>query len=85
MLKCDELKDPKSCFNKAAPEEPVFVLRAKDAVAAQTVRHWATMAVGVHEPKKIESALQLADAMDTWRQRNVATEISDPVPAARAR
>lgn len=67
MKKRDELRDPKSCLNKAQAEEPVFVLRGKDPVGAAAVRHWATMADGVHEPEKIKEALKLADQMDDWR------------------
>lgn len=70
MLKKLELSTPTSCLNKAAPDEPVFVLRAKDALAAMTVRHWITMADGVHEPAKLEEARKLAEVMESWRSRN---------------
>lgn len=69
MLKKDELANPRSCLSRAAPEEPIFVLRGKDALAAQTVRLWAAMALGRHEPDKIVDALQLADMMDAWRKQ----------------
>lgn len=72
MIKKQVLKDPKSCLNKAASDEPLFVLRAKDPLAAQTVRHWAVMATGEHEEAKIIEALKVADEMDAWR---------DPPPA----
>lgn len=78
MIKRDELRHPTSCLNKAAPDEPVFVLRAKDPLAAQTVRHWATMAQGEHEDHKREEAVKLADEMDQWRAKNV------PAPARAA-
>jgi hypothetical protein len=74
VIKRDELKSPTSCLNKAGPEEPVFVLRAKDALAAQTVRHWATMAHDEHEPAKLQEALKLADEMDAWRRKNAPPE-----------
>lgn len=67
MLKRDELANPASCINKAASDEPVFVLRAKDPLAAQAVRLWAAMADGRHEPEKRQEALDLADRMDEWR------------------
>lgn len=70
MIKAHELTTPTSCFNKAAPHEPVFVLRAKDPMAAMAVRHWATMALGKHETEKIVEAQKLADEMDEWRKRN---------------
>lgn len=52
----------------------VFVLRAKDPVAAQTIRHWAAMAEGVHEPERIAEARAAADAMDLWRERQRAAD-----------
>lgn len=70
MLKKEELKQPTSCLNSAAPDELVFVLRAKDKLSPQTIRHWATMAEGVHEPEKIAEARAAADAMEAWRNRN---------------
>jgi len=78
MLKRYELSEPRSCLNKAAGDEPVFVLRAKDPLAAQTIRHWATMAEGYHEPKKIKEAFELADAMDSWR--NPPTQVAPETP-----
>lgn len=70
MLKRLELLAPDSCLNKAGPDEPVFVLRAKDKVAAMAVRHWATMAVGTHDAKKIAEALKWAEDADAWRAQN---------------
>lgn len=77
MIKSLELCDPGSCLNKAAPDEPVFVLRAKDPRAAQAVRLWAAMSAGRHEDSKINEALALADQMDEWRDKFVSRE---PVP-----
>lgn len=67
MLKRNELREPNSCLNKAASDEMVFVLRANDPIAAQTVRLWATMADGVHEAEKISTALEAAERMEKWR------------------
>jgi hypothetical protein len=67
MNKADNLRLPNSCLNRAAADEPVFVLRAKDLLAPQTLRHWATMADGNHEPEKIAQALREADEMEQWR------------------
>lgn len=74
MLKAKELATPTSCLNKAEHDEPIFVLRAKDPIAAQTVRLWATMASSSHhEESKIVEAMELAKAMDNWRIQNVPT------------
>lgn len=56
MLKKHELSNPASCLNKAGANELVFVLRENDPLFAAAVRHWATMADGVHEPAKIAEA-----------------------------
>lgn len=78
MDKQQELRQPDSCLNKAAHDEPVFVLRAKDPLAAQAVSLWAAMAHGVHEDKKVQEAVALAKRMDDWRNRNVAE--ATPLP-----
>lgn len=69
MLKRDEIEQPTSCINKAASDEPVFVLRAKDLCSADTVMFWAQLAenLGAHDPAKIAEARALADQMREWR------------------
>jgi hypothetical protein len=62
----------KGCLGKAADDEPVFILRAQDALAADAVDHWANHAqlLGVH-PDKVREARELADAMREWpNQKN---------------
>lgn len=68
MLKRNELAVPFSCLNKAASDEPLFVLRANDPLFAPTVRLWAAMADEVHSPDKISDAHNIADEGDKWRQ-----------------
>ena len=65
--KVDHLADPNSCMGRAAEDEPVFVLRAKDLCAAAVVRFWANMASEVHDPGKVADARAVADAMDKYR------------------
>lgn len=77
MNKADNLRNPSSCLNKAAPDEPLFILRAKDPHAAQAVRHWATMSEGTHEPEKIAQALDAANRMDAWRKHNQPPTVAD--------
>jgi hypothetical protein len=64
-------RDP--CADKAAPDEPIFTLRAHDQTAPDTVRAWARVA---HEsgspPAKVEEALRIAAAMETWQTHNGA-------------
>lgn len=80
MIKSLELCDPGSCLNKASPDEPVFVLRAKDPRAAQAVRLWVAMSVGRHEDHKISEAQHLADEMDEWRNALTAQQ-PEPAPS----
>lgn len=75
MLKKLELAKTFSCLSKAKPDEPIFVIRAKDELASQTLRLWAAMAEGIHEPEKISEALQCAEDMDKWRKDNIVTNV----------
>ena len=69
MRKRDEINDPNSCLNRAADDEPVFVLRAKDRLAPAAIYEWARVAARdqVHEPERIQEARMLAEAMINWR------------------
>lgn len=84
MLKRQEIEDPNSCLNKAADQEPIFVLRANDELAADMVRTWANKyadsklrtqpkgAMTEAQTQKYRSAMALADSMDRYsRQRRI--------------
>lgn len=60
------------CYDKAADDEPIFVLRAKDALAPIAVEHWAELAakLGVPVPKVLE-AFRCAEAMRAWPNRKL--------------
>lgn len=50
------------------PDEPAFVLRAGDLMAADFVRLWAARAEEFGVPTaRIQAALKTADAMERWR------------------
>ncbi|MGD9954249.1 MAG: hypothetical protein AB7S87_16890 [Burkholderiales bacterium] len=53
-------------------DEPLFVLRGRDSLAAATVQHWAAKAhvAGVN-PKKVMGALQLSAAMEKFQGRRL--------------
>jgi hypothetical protein len=80
-LKRDELINPEGCLNRAANDEPIFVLRANDELAASVVRVWAqyyyARKVALHgdlttkQRKKYDEALQLAQQMDDWRRSEI--------------
>ena len=58
------------CLGRSAPDEPVFVLVARDVLAADKVRAWALALAARHGPAaKVASAYALADAMDRWREQ----------------
>lgn len=69
---------PNDCYAKALPDEPMFVLLARDPDAARVVRFWAGLrARRIDEgtsPKSDEDvvteALNCANAMRTWRVEN---------------
>jgi len=60
-------------LGKAADDEPVFILRAKDRLAPGTVEAWAGRLQELAEdsPKAAE-ALQLAAEMRRWQSKNGA-------------
>ncbi len=69
MKRIEEISDPSSCINKADNDEPVFVLRANDPLAASVVDVWVNMAegTGIHEDWKLKEARELAQEMRRWR------------------
>lgn len=71
MIKANELASAESCLNKAADDEPIFVLRAKDRIAPKIVRTWALEAHGIHDEEKCRAASELAHDMERWRLDNV--------------
>lgn len=67
MLKSDELADPNSCFNRAKPDEFVFVLLERDETAADAISYWVSrrIATGKNLPSdpQILSAIEQVKAM----------------------
>lgn len=61
------------CYANAAPDEPMFILLARDANAPRLVRMWAAdrqvMHGGQNDPDKVKEAFDLADAMDAYREK----------------
>lgn len=53
------------CLVRAADDEPIFVLRAKDPIAHDAVRFWTDCADArnLHESDKLDDALGCADEM----------------------
>jgi hypothetical protein len=57
-------------LDRARDDEPIFVLRAQDRLAPDTVRHWAATAEKAGcGSAKVQEARDLADAMERWPNR----------------
>lgn len=79
MIKRKELADASSCLNKAADEEPLFVLRAQDVTAPRVIEFWLQLnLLGTDGPgiengpvvklpdEKVKEAQACIDAMHRW-------------------
>lgn len=56
-----------------APDEPVFLLRAKDVTAAKIVRAWAHLNSELGgDPEAIKMAMHHANLMEKWPNRKLA-------------
>ena len=60
------------CLGKAASDEPLFILRAQDAHAADLVEKWAiwARASGCGDDK-VNEAMQIAEEMRKWPTRKM--------------
>lgn len=56
------------CYAKAEPDEPMFVLLARDRLGPLLVRTWAELQGASADPKKVQEAYACADAMEVWRR-----------------
>ena len=66
------MDDPNSCWNKAADDEHVFLLRSTDKLAAHVVRDWAILAEEAGTSKeKVDEAMEVAAQMELWPTRKV--------------
>jgi len=80
MRKSDELAASGSCLNRAASDEPIFVLRANDETAPGIVREWARRYLGEKlaegqptsaQALKYAEAMELAGQMEDWRRDQI--------------
>ena len=59
------------CYENAEPDEPMFVLLARDPHAPLLVRMWAELRqMHAGNPSKVAEARSCAAAMEEWRQAN---------------
>lgn len=60
------------CLEKAKDDEPIFVLRAQDKLAADTVRHWIQLARDHGTPQAtLQEAEECVLAMERWPIKKV--------------
>jgi hypothetical protein len=60
------------CYDNAAPDEPLFVLRAVDPATPNAIRAWAKEALRVgHRQEKIDEALAYAAEVESWQKANL--------------
>lgn len=63
------------CYENAEPDEPIFVLLARDIFAPILVEVWATTREQHGElPKKVAEARRCANEMRQFRQRKIEEE-----------
>jgi hypothetical protein len=59
------------CYAKAADDEPMFVLLARDPLAPLVVQKWATLAKGKGaDLAKVKEANACAEQMRKWRKEH---------------
>lgn len=61
------------CLQRAADDEPIFVLRAKDPTAPEIVEEWCAKNNDLQPIEKVGGAMLLADKMRDWRIANITT------------
>lgn len=74
MTRDEEIDDVSSCLNRSAPDEPVFVLCARDPAAPMAVMQWCNHRIMLGKddslsPKILEAAQWIMRAIK-WRAEN---------------
>jgi hypothetical protein len=68
------------CYAKAEPDEPMFILLARDTVAPKAVIYWCEETIKLNNylpglrDLKIDEAFNCASAMRNWRAQREETE-----------
>lgn len=60
-----------SCYEKAHIDEPLFVLRAQDATAPETVEFWLSLNPHLQHTAKGYEAQELANQMRKWQDERL--------------
>jgi hypothetical protein len=65
------MRKGRDCPDRAAGDEPVFILRAQDILAPRVVVRWAHLAEQANVPlNKVQAALKLAKEMTDWQAKH---------------
>lgn len=72
---------PNDCYDRAEPDEPMFVLLARDKAAPETVRSWVRLRrkMGKADWRVDGEAIRCADAMEAWRRTNRPPDPPKPI------
>ena len=62
------------CLQRAADDEPIFALRAKDPTAPELVEEWCSRNSNLQPIDKVGGAMILATKMREWRLKNIKAE-----------
>lgn len=77
MLKHQEISKIDSCLNKAADDEPIFVLRGKDPVIVPTIQAWIKLRSELEnedDEDKLEEASCFIEVIERWQHRKKELE-----------
>jgi hypothetical protein len=81
MTKREELEalaHGEGCLARSQDSEPIFILVARDRLAADKVRSWAADLAIHNGPKyKVADAYAIADDMDRWRDLHGGGKLPD--------
>ncbi len=75
MRKSLELSDPKSCLNKAMPNEMLFVILGRDVAAVPTIRAW--IAERIKLGKNTSDDPQIKEA-EQWINTVLDEQVTEP-------
>lgn len=69
MKKRDEMNNGQSTLNKAAPDEPLFILRPTDRNAPAMILHWIQLSAASGVPnEKLQSAFDQFKEISDWQK-----------------
>lgn len=66
MLRRDEASDPESCFNRAAEDEPMFVLLGRDKSASYAIKAWIEHRVATGKNRESDPQIVKAMKLAEW-------------------